>query len=140
MTVSFVVYGEPQGKARARTVQRDGKTHTHTPENTVMYENLIKMEYRAQCGKRYSDDAQLVMAVTAYMGIPKSRPKSWKIRAACGEIRPIKRPDGDNILKVVADALNDVAYREDSQIVDASISKRYTDEQPRVVVYISETT
>lgn len=52
-------------------------------------------------------------------------------------IRPTKKPDMDNIIKIIADALNGIAYYDDSQIVDTAVRKFYSDE-PRVVVKISE--
>lgn len=50
-----------------------------------------------------------------------------------GEIRPTKKPDWDNIGKVVCDALNKIAYDDDSCIVDGAVHKWYS-EEPRVVV------
>lgn len=42
-TVRFTVPGAPKGKARARTVHgKGGGTFSYTPEQTVLYENLIK--------------------------------------------------------------------------------------------------
>jgi Holliday junction resolvase RusA-like endonuclease len=52
------------------------------------------------------------------------------------EIRPTKKPDADNILKAVLDALNGLAYNDDSQIVSARIEKLYSD-NPRVEIVIS---
>jgi Holliday junction resolvase RusA-like endonuclease len=54
-----------------------------------------------------------------------------------GIIRPIKKPDLDNIAKIIADSLNGVAYRDDSQIVESSVAKFYSD-FPRVEVEIYE--
>lgn len=52
-TVRFTVPGAPKGKARARTVHgKGGGTFSYTPEQTVLYENLIKCCYR--------DDTQVV--------------------------------------------------------------------------------
>ena len=55
----------------------------------------------------------------------------------CEEIRPTKKPDGDNILKAVADALNGVCYKDDKNIVKMSIEKFYSD-MPRIDVIIQE--
>ena len=52
-----------------------------------------------------------------------------------GDIRPTKTPDYDNIGKIISDALNGVAYRDDAQIVEANISKYYSN-LPRVEVMI----
>ena len=45
--------------------------------------------------------------------------------------------DMDNIIKIIADALNQIAYKDDSQIVDTTIQKYYSD-NPRVIVMIKE--
>lgn len=50
---------------------------------------------------------------------------------------PYKKPDSDNIAKVVADALNGIAYDDDAQIADLTVIKRYT-EDPCVKVTIEE--
>lgn len=54
-----------------------------------------------------------------------------------GEITPTKKPDADNVLKVIADSLNKLCYRDDAQIVRAEIVKCYA-EQPGVDVMIWE--
>ena len=43
-----------------------------------------------------------------------------------GDIVPTKKPDFDNIQKIICDALNGVAYHDDSQIVKADIEKVYS--------------
>lgn len=53
------------------------------------------------------------------------------------KIRPTKKPDWDNIGKIICDSLNGVAYRDDAQIVDSMVRKFYS-ETPRVVVSIRE--
>ena len=52
-------------------------------------------------------------------------------------IRPIRKPDWDNVGKIICDALNGIAYRDDAQIVDALVRKFYSD-TPRVIVEISD--
>lgn len=129
--MEFTVQGEPTGKARPIVT----KWGTHTPEKTVLYENLIKTEYRLANGQKH--EGQLVMNIKAYYTIPKSASKSKHDKMVSGEIRPTKKPDVDNILKVIADALNKIAYDDDSQIVRATISKFYSD-LPRVEIEIKE--
>lgn len=52
-----------------------------------------------------------------------------------GDIRPTKKPDMDNVIKIIADSLNKIAYRDDTQIVDCQVRKFYS-EKPRVEVMI----
>ena len=137
MEVNFSVLGEPKGKARPKTVKlKNGASHTYTPDGTVLYENLIATEYRRQIGDvSFPDKEMLEMRVIAYFTIPGSASKKTKMLMEDREIRPTKKPDMDNIVKVVADALNKVAFRDDSQIVECRISKYYST-QPRIEVTI----
>lgn len=120
MRVTFTVPGKPQGKGRPRA-SRDG--HMYTPKKTREYETLIAMCYRMKGGKLFEGYIQL--DITALYPLPKSMSKADKQRAVLGELLPDKKPDGDNIEKAVADALNGVAYEDDRQIVSASWKKRY---------------
>ena len=54
-----------------------------------------------------------------------------------GAIRPTKKPDIDNCIKIIADALNGLAYVDDTQIVGVTAEKFYA-EIPRVEVEITE--
>lgn len=142
MKVKFTVIGEPQGKGRPRFVARYNpvtqKTlgKAHTPEKTIAYENLIKVEYGVQTKNfRFPDDAMLDIRILAYYGIPKSVSKKKRKAMLEHRIRPTKKPDFDNIGKVVCDSLNQVAYRDDAVIVDAQVRKFYS-ENPRVDVTI----
>lgn len=138
MTAKFVVHGEPQGKGRPRFSTVAGHVKARTPDQTVVYENLIKTEFLSQCGRiKFPDDAMLDVRVFAYYTIPSSISKKKRAAMLAHEIRPTKKPDFDNIGKVVCDSLNGIAYRDDAQIVDAQVRKFYSD-SPRVVVTIQK--
>ena len=136
MKVSFTVLGEPQGKGRPRFTRVGDYVKTYTPDKTAAYENLVKIEYERQCGgKRFQDEQMLDMRIFAYYGIPKSTSKKRRAMMLKGQIRPTKKPDMDNVVKAVADSLNNVAYKDDTQIVDSMVRKFYSD-TPRVKVVI----
>ena len=130
---TFIVLGEPTGKARPR-VTRFG---SYTPEATVMYENLVKVEYRRQCRDfRFEDGELLRMVIRAEYAIPMTTSKRKRQLMLSGQIRPTKKPDLTNILKIIEDALNKIAYKDDSQIVSIVAEKFYS-LRPRVEVQIS---
>lgn len=134
MKVKFTVLGEPQGKGRPRFANIKGKTITRTPETTVLYENLIAIEYRRQVGSaKFQDNEMIDMRIIAYFTIPASASKKKKKLMEDCELRPTKKPDMDNIIKVVADSLNQIAYRDDAQVVDCQIRKFYSC-QPRIEI------
>lgn len=133
-TVKFTVMGEPKGKGRPRFATKTG--HAITPKDTVAYENLVRMEYVNQCGEeRFPDDAMLDVRIMAFYGIPRSTSKKRRELMLERKIRPVKKPDFDNIGKIVCDSLNTVAYHDDAAIVDAQIRKFYS-EKPRIEVTI----
>ena len=136
--VMFTVDGEPTGKGRPRFSTRGKFVRAVTPQKTVSYENLVKMEYQAQCaGTFFNSDVALGMRITAFKPIPKSASKKKTLKMLEGLIRPGKKPDWDNIGKIVCDALNGIAFQDDSQIVSGTTIKKYS-EQPRVEVEIWE--
>ena len=138
MTVYFTIPGEPQGKARPRVVRgKDGRAHSYTPDKTVQYETLIRREYRRQGGMRFPDGAVLSVRMVAWYAVPKSASKQHRAAMLAGELLPTKKPDLDNIAKVICDALNGVAYHDDAQVVELYAEKRW-DENPRVDVEIRE--
>lgn len=138
MRVKFMIPGEPKGKGRPRVERHGDRTVTRTPDDTIIYENLVRTEYMRQCkGHRFPDDSQLDLRVIAYYPIPSSKSKKQQRLMEDGTIRPTKKPDTDNVLKVIADSLNQVAYKDDAQVVDASVRKFYS-RKPRTVVFLSE--
>lgn len=136
MIATFTVPGEPRGKGRPRFVRAGRYVRTYTPDETASYENLIKLEYERHCSPTFFDrEMPVSIIVTAYYGIPKSTSRKKRELMIIGEIRPMKKPDADNVLKLVEDALNTVAYHDDAQIVSATVRKYYS-EIPRLEVEI----
>lgn len=138
-TVKFTVPGAPKGKARARTVRGiGGNSFSYTPEQTVLYENLIKCCYRQEANNMIFNDGQaLKVTIIAYYPIVKSTSKKKKQQMLDDLMFPTKKPDIDNIAKSILDALNKLAYRDDTQVVTLHMEKHYADE-PRVEVEIEE--
>ena len=124
----FEVLGEPIGKARPR-VTRWG---AYTPQKTTDYENLIRSAYKGEYHTGY-----LQVDVVAYFKVPKSVSRKKRLQMLDREIKPAKKPDIDNVLKIVLDSLNKVAYKDDAQVISASIAKYYSD-NPRLEIAIGE--
>lgn len=124
--ITFLVEGKPQGKARARTFydKRVGKMRSVTPEQTKDYESLIRWSYKAAGGK-YLGEKLISVDIQAFYPIPKSFSKKKRQAAEFEEMRPTTKPDCDNVIKAVLDALNGVAYYDDKQVVSVSCNKYY---------------
>ena len=119
--VYFFVPGKVQGKARPRFSSRSGTVYT--PGKTKSYERQIAEAYEAQRGPCFKGAVTIV--IEAVFPIPKSWTRAKKADAIAGKLPPGK-PDIDNILKVVLDGLNGIAYEDDKQVVLTQCKKFYT--------------
>lgn len=123
-SVKFDVPGVPQGKGRPRARNAGGYVQMYTPAKTREYEAWI-----AACYRRAAGDAKLLppirLEIVARMPIPKSYTKARRRECILGLLPHTGKPDVDNIAKAVADALNGVAYADDTQITTMAITKRY---------------
>lgn len=123
--IQFTVPGLPQGKGRARFSTRGKSVRAFTPAKTVAYEGLI-----ALAGEKAMEGCALLegpvhLVVDATFPIPVSWNKAKKLAAQSGLSWHTSKPDADNIMKAVGDGLNEVVWKDDSQIVMARIIKQY---------------
>ena len=127
----FRVNGIPKGKGRARV---------STPAKTRRYEQVVAEAAKLAVMKQnwQKSDAPIVLNLCVWLPVPESWPKRKKEMAIAGDLYPMVKPDFDNIGKIIADALNDIVYNDDRQIVDYHIYKRYCciNAEPYVVVLV----
>ena len=122
METHFTIPGKPQGKARPR-VRRDG--HTYTPTQTAQYEEFVRFCWR--CAGAVKLDGAISALILARYPVPKRDSKKTQNAKICGEIPCTIKPDCDNIAKIVLDALNGLAYDDDSQVTELEVHKLYGD-------------
>lgn len=122
--IKFTVYGQPIPKARARTVVHNGKVMTFTPAKTRSWETLVALEANRRVKKLL--EGPVALTVNFYLGRPKSVKREW----------PVVRPDLDNLLKSVKDALCGRVFRDDAQVVRCEMGKYYTCELPRAEIEV----
>lgn len=132
-TVWFPIEPTPKGRPRFTKFG-----NAYTPKKTQEYEKKIA-DYYKQNPKHVKAEKDIPLAINLVFGmpIPKSTPKSRKDAMVEGILKHTKRPDVDNMAKAVLDALNGIAWEDDSQIVRLSITKEYTRE-PYVYLYMHE--
>lgn len=123
----FDVLGEPIGQARPRFARIGG--HVRTYDTAKSKDNKAYIRLSAQQAMQEQgfvcSEKPLAVEIFAYMSIPASKSKKFKERAIDGKEKPTKKPDADNIIKAVLDALNGVCYKDDKQIIDVRCVKAY---------------
>ncbi|MCL1789899.1 MAG: RusA family crossover junction endodeoxyribonuclease [Peptococcaceae bacterium] len=111
--------------------------HVYDPEKSRAYKEYVKNTAKEQMGGNPPLDGPVVLGVAVYRPIPKSWAKKKRLDAIKGRIKPTSRPDLGNYIKGIEDALNGVAWLDDSQVVEyAPGTGKYYSERPRVVITV----
>ena len=137
MTFKFTVPGKPMGKQRPKATSKGRFTKVYTPKETISYENLVIAMFQQTYPNAKPLEGEVRGCIKAFYPIPQSVSKKRKQAMLEGMIRPQIKPDLDNIEKIVYDALNGIAYTDDSHITEMTISKHYS-VSPRVEITIEE--
>lgn len=130
---TFTVLGI-QGKGRPRFASRGGYVTTYTPDKTRTYEASVLSAYKAAGGGLI--DGPVAVRLTVWQALPQRATKAQRAAAERGEIYPIRKPDLDNVIKIVLDALNGHAYGDDTQVVQIDARKLYTPGESCVVIAV----
>jgi Holliday junction resolvase RusA-like endonuclease len=133
LLVTFSVPGVPVAKGRPRATARGGIARLYTPAKTRAFEDLIRCSATQAMGTRLPVEGAVVLTVTAYIAMPKRLSKVERGLALDGTLKPATRPDADNYAKAALDGCNAILFRDDSQVADLIVRKRYSD-TPRLVV------
>lgn len=136
--IQFTVFGTPVGKGRPKFSTFNGHAMAHTPQKTVNYENLVKLSYQHEYGGQIIEkDIPLRVEIDAFFPTPKATSKKRYNMMLEGKIRHTKKCDADNLAKAICDALNGIAYYDDSQVCELLVRKYYGP-SPCVTVRIME--
>ncbi|RHW49180.1 RusA family crossover junction endodeoxyribonuclease [Lactobacillus bombicola] len=154
-SISFIIPGKPQGKARPRFTRGGKGVRTYTPATTQSYEDLVR--YTALTARRQAQikkpiSCDMALMIKAYFEVPKSFSKKRRQECLSGFERPSKKPDSDNIAKIILDGLNpkmklnhvlhkaecvhEGLYSDDRQVVELHVEKWYS-KTPRVEIVAS---
>lgn len=125
--ISFKVIGKIVGKQRPRATTFGGHARIYTPKDTMNYESLVKFSFLEQYPNfiPYDRETAIKVHITCFKPIPKAYSKKKRQQALDREIRPMVKPDLDNIAKSILDGLNQVAFVDDKNVVDLHIEQYY---------------
>lgn len=127
MNILLTIIGNPQPQLRPRFSRRGNFVKVYDPEKSRSWKETVKWQAIEQ--KATVLQGALKMNLLFCFTRPKSLPK--KI------IAHTKKPDLDNCVKCIKDALEGVCYERDSQIMELQAMKIYSD-RPRVEIQIFE--
>ena len=130
--ITIILDGVPVAKGRARF----GRGRAYTPAQTRGFQASFGWAAKTAMVGRQPLTCAVKVVASFELPIPSSWSARLRVDAVAGTIRPTTKPDTDNLLKVVLDAINCIVVDDDARVVDVSASTIYSD-NPKTVVTIS---
>ena len=135
MKYEFDVIGPITGKGRPRVNTYTARAYT--PAKTKEYEDLVKQYFIIKYPGYRPLEGRIKVKIVANFKILNNTRKKDIEDMLNGNISPVKKPDIDNIVKIILDSLNKLAFKDDNQITKLEIEKVYGEEE-KVSVIVEE--
>lgn len=139
--IKITIPGPPKAWERAGhriVTTRTGQqfVSSYTPTQTRHEQSFIRAEACKAMGDRPLIDGPIDLRVVAYMPVPQSWSNKKRVAALADQIRPTSKPDFDNLMKSLCDALKGVVWVDDSRVTDPAGPWKRFSSKPRLVVEI----
>ena len=116
--IRIVVKTEPVAKGRPRTTLHFGRVWTFTPQKTKTAQEFLKARLLKHTKDSFPPHTSVKLTAVFYRTKSKYLPRK--------ELMPFRKPDLDNFLKLLLDAINGILVEDDAQITSISAKKRWT--------------
>lgn len=136
--IKIMIPGQPAPQGRPRFARRGNFVSTYDPPESKKYKKHVQYHAKKFAPEKLFEGA-LEVEVLVYKKSLKSFSSKKRIDAESGILRPTTKPDADNYAKGVLDALKEIIWKDDGQVVDL-IARKYYSEKPRVEVRVKEIT
>lgn len=131
MNITLTFPGEPRAVQSVRFARIGNYMRKYQPAKVTEWKNWIRLQAQSQLSRIAGFKpfkGAVGVEVDFVFSLPKSAPKREKqlLNYPGWVLWKIKRPDlGDNLFKGMADALTEIAWKDDSQIVEIHSRKIY---------------
>lgn len=135
--IELIVYGNPVAQGRPRFSRQGGFVKAYDPIQSKSYKQLIRLELQPLLSDPdfIPIDQACCLNLKVFRAMPKSFSKKKREEASLGYVRPTTKPDTDNYVKGVLDALNGAVLKDDSVVCEIFARKFYS-ERPRIEVVL----
>ena len=139
--ISFVVNGKPVPQRRGRIGTRGTKPFMYNHADSDAYKAHVGVMAKSAMNRKGCKlfTGGVIVTITVFVAIPKSYSKAKRKLIEEGKLLPTGRPDLSNIIKNIEDGMNEIVYKDDSQIVKGSQEKLYGDKAYVIVEAVEDT-
>lgn len=109
---------EPVAKGRPRTTYQNGWVRTYTPQKTLDAQDFMRAKLQRHIKNAFPPHTPIKLTATFYRTKSKWLPKR--------EAMPFRKPDLDNLLKLLLDSLNKILVADDAQVTTINVKKRWS--------------
>lgn len=135
----ITVYGEPTAQGRPRFTTRTGYAKAYDPQKSRDAKDYIRLAAVQQMHGAKPLDGALSLGIQVYRSMPKSFSRRKVQAAEAKELRPVTKPDLDNYVKLIKDALKLICWKDDSQVAEyVGPFGKYYSETPRIVIEVNQ--
>jgi Holliday junction resolvase RusA-like endonuclease len=120
--ITVIIQGEPVAKGRPRMTRRG---FAYTPAATRKFEAHGRLAAQLAMDGRPPIEAPVRIELLVELPVPASWSERKRAAAVVGDVRPTSRPDIDNFLKAILDAINGIVVADDSQVVETHATKKF---------------
>ncbi len=134
---TFTILGDPRGQGRPRTAVIKGHAVVYDSKEDRENKGNIRAQVASQAPHCFEKGKPLRLSISAFFGRPQSH---FRTNGQVKDSAPVfhtSRPDADNVMKAVKDALKGVCWHDDAQIVEERIGKVYGD-NPKMIITVGE--
>ena len=141
--LTFFSPGQVKGLNRTRAAVFNGHAKVYEDSDSKSQKAYVRqacireMKETGIHGIPHYTDRGISVSIDACFIPPESMSKKKRLAIATGCIRPCKKPDVDNIAKLVLDALNGVIYKDDKDVSSLTVFKRYCADTQGLVVSLT---
>jgi len=121
--IVFTLDGPVMGWQRAGK-GRDG--HHFTQKATREAEDMVGWRAQQAAAGRFYLDA-VAMVVELRIAVPSAWSKARRAQALSGQVRPVCKPDVDNVCKALLDGLTGCIWRDDTQVSELTLRRIYAE-------------
>ena len=127
MIYRYVIPGPAVAQGRPRITTANGYPRVYDPPKSSEYKKYVRACVMQQGRPKKLLTGALRVDTVEYRRIAASLRKAQRVEAARGTIRPIAKPDMDNVEKAVWDALTGLVWKDDAQVAAEYTTKMYWD-------------
>lgn len=128
-SIEIIIEGKPTAWTPSR-VMKAGYAYNPKGKEKSIARSQVKSQY-----KQEPIPGPVYVTIMCYMTIPSSSSKKSVKSMLNGEIKHVKKPDLDNVIKFSLDAVKGIVIADDNQIWSLTAQKMYSD-NPRTVITI----